>query len=68
MWVFDGEDWESDATERDLSRRKETGLRMPDRFKPELQPELQIVEIVPVRPVIAPSLPLNRAVPEPHTH
>jgi len=69
MWVFDGEEWESDATEQDLSRRKAAAPQVRDRFQPELQPELQIVEIVPHRPRVTPSKqPANQIVPGEQTH
>ncbi|HVT43977.1 MAG TPA: hypothetical protein VMT00_06280 [Thermoanaerobaculia bacterium] len=42
MWIFDGEEWISDATPEP---RDGTIHRQP---APEAKPELQIVEIVPV--------------------
>ncbi len=53
MWVFDGEEW----TEEGASEQKqtpETVMRIE-----EFVPELQVVEIVPVRPNV-PMPPLTR--------
>jgi hypothetical protein len=48
MWVFDGEEWTEEGVSRDANATK------PGRVTPrldEMQPELQIVEIVPLPPL-----------------
>lgn len=47
MWVFDGEEWTSDDGGVESPRD-----RRPERDRPrfdEMTPELQVIEIVPVR-------------------
>ena len=44
MWVFDGEEW----TEEGVTRESNKPAPLMPRLE-EFQPELQIVEIVPVR-------------------
>lgn len=48
MWVFDGEEWTEEGVSRDNNATK------PNHVAPrldEMQPELQIVEIVPPPPL-----------------
>lgn len=48
MWVFDGEEWtQDDGSER--STAKTTSETSRPRYD-QLMPELQVIEIVPVRP------------------
>jgi len=44
MWIFDGEEWTEEGGE---SRRKESPSRVTPHFD-EFQPEIQVLEIVPV--------------------
>lgn len=45
MWVYDGEEWTQDNGSEQPRAKPET---MPQRWH-ELVPELQVIEIVPVR-------------------
>lgn len=57
MWVFDGEEWtQDDGSEGSATKKSETPRPRYD----ELSPELQVIEIVPVRPrnTNVPPLPL----------
>ena len=47
MWVFDGEEWTQDDGS---SERSPVKPEIPRPRYDELMPELQVVEIVPVRP------------------
>jgi len=44
MWVFDGDEW----TQDDGSEQPKSKPEMPPRWE-EMMPELQVIEIVPVR-------------------
>lgn len=44
MWVFDGEEWTQEGVSREPAKPEASMPRLD-----EFQPELQIIEIVPVR-------------------
>lgn len=47
MWVFDGEEWtQDDGSEQPKSKQPEAPARQ---WVDELVPELQVIEIVPLR-------------------
>jgi len=45
MWVFDGEEWTQDEGNEHSKARPEAARQWVD----ELVPELQVIEIVPIR-------------------
>jgi len=45
MWVFDGEEW----TQDDGSEQPKSKPEIQRQWVPEMMPELQVIEIVPVR-------------------
>jgi hypothetical protein len=47
MWVFDGEEWTWEGISRDNNAKKPNQVAPRD----EMQPELQILEIVPIPPL-----------------
>jgi hypothetical protein len=56
MWIFDGEEWTEEGISRDDNAPR------PNQVAPrldEMQPDLQVVEIVPLPP-------LPRYIPTPH--
>jgi hypothetical protein len=55
MWVYDGEEW----TQDDGRERPQAKPEIPMRHWDDLMPELQVIEIVPVRKnTDVPPLPL----------
>ena len=48
MWVFDGEEWTQDDGSESTRAKTSTSEKRP-RYE-EMMPELQVVEIVPVKP------------------
>jgi hypothetical protein len=59
MWVFDGEEWTQDDGSESKPVKAGTTRPRYEEMMPELQPELQIIEIVQTpRPLPVPPLPL----------